>query len=90
MCPGKDNKSVAETRSRMYEKQKQKLSSNLITEQSILHEYLKRAKLQAIIWDQCCEQNIVYSDPIDHGWVKEDVLKPQSFTKYLRLTLVFM
>ena len=49
MYPGKDNISVADTRSWMYEKQKQKLSSNLIQEQSILHEYLKKAKLHTMI-----------------------------------------
>ena len=29
-----------------------------------------------MIWNQCCEQNTVYPDPIDCGWVKEDMLKP--------------
>ena len=28
-----------------------------------------------MIWNQCCQQNIVYPDPNDYGWVKEDVLK---------------
>ena len=70
MYPGKDNESIAETRSRMYEKQKQKSSSNLIPDQSSLYEHLNRAKLQ-MIWNQCCKQNIVYPDPNDFGWVKE-------------------
>ena len=48
MYPGKDNESIAETRSQMYEKQ--------IPNQSSLHEHLKRAKLQTMIWSQCCEQ----------------------------------
>ena len=60
----------------MYEKQKQKSSSNLIPDQSSLHVHLKRAKLQTMIWNHCCEQNVVYSDPIDYGWMKEDVLTP--------------
>ena len=67
MYLGKNDDSSAEERSRMYEKQKQKSSSNLIPEQSILHEHLKRAKLQTMIWNQCCEQNFVYLDPIDYG-----------------------
>lgn len=64
MYPGKDE-SAAETRSRMYEKQKQESSCNLITAQSSLHEHLKRAKIQTKMWNQCCEQIIVYPDPID-------------------------
>ena len=76
MYPGKDNESISETRSQMYEKQKQKSSSNSIPDQSNLHEYLKRAKLQTMIWNQCCEQNILHPDPIKYGWLKEDVLKP--------------
>ena len=89
MNPGKDNESVAETRSRMYEKQKQKSSSNLISEQSILHEYLKRAKPQTMIWNQCCEQNIVYPDPTDYGWVREDVLKPDWFENRDSIASIF-
>ena len=77
--PGKDSKSIAETRSQMYEKQKQKSSSNLIPDQSSLHGHLKRAKLQTMTWNQCCEENILYPDPIDYGWIKEDVLKPSWF-----------
>ena len=76
MYPGKDNESISETRSQMYEKQKQKSSSNSIPDQSSLHEHLKRAKLQTMIWNQCCEQNILHPDPINYGWFKEDVLKP--------------
>ena len=45
MYPGKDE-SAAEIGSRMYEKQKQESSCNLITAQSSLHEHLKRAKIQ--------------------------------------------
>ena len=29
-----------------------------------------------MIWNQFCEQNIVHPDPINYGWLKEDVLKP--------------
>lgn len=36
MYPGKNNESISETRSHMYEKQKQKSSSNLIPDQSSL------------------------------------------------------
>ena len=74
MYPGKDNESIAETRSRMYEKQKQNSSRNLIPDQSSLYEHPKRTKLQTMIWNQCCEQNIVYPDPNNYYWIKEDVL----------------
>ena len=75
MYPGKGNKLIAMTRSRMYEKQKQKSSSNLIPDQSSLYEHLKTAKLQTMIWNQYCEQSIVYPGPTDYGWMKEDVNK---------------
>lgn len=49
MFPVKDNESIVETRSQMYKKQKQKSSSNLIPNQSSIHEHLKRTKPQTII-----------------------------------------
>ena len=74
--PGKDNKSVAETISRMCKKQKQKSCSNLIPDQSSPYKHFKSAKLQIMTWNQCCKENFVYPGPIDYGWMKEDVLKP--------------
>ena len=80
MYPGKENESIIQTRSRMYGKQKQKASSSLIPDPSSLREHLKRAKLLALICNQCGEQDIDYPDPTEYGWLKEDGLKPCWFT----------
>ena len=52
MYPGKETDSVVDTRSKMYEKQKQKASSSLIPDPDSLNQHLKRARLQTMIWTQ--------------------------------------
>ena len=79
MYPGKESENVVETRSRMYEKQKQKASSSLIPDPASLHQHLQRARLQTIIWTQSGEQNIEYPEPTEYGWIEKDGLKPLWF-----------
>ena len=76
MYPGKEAETVVETRSRMYDKQKQKASSSLIPDPASLHQHLQRARLQTIIWTQTGEQNIEYPEPTEYGWIEKDGLKP--------------
>ena len=79
MYPGKETDSVVDTRSKMYEKQKQKASSSLIPDPDSLNQHLKRARLQTMIWTQSGQQNIDYPNPTEYGWVQEDGLKPLWF-----------
>lgn len=79
MYPGKEAETVVETRSRMYDKQKQKASSSLIPDPASLHQHLQRARLQTIIWTQSGEQNIEYPEPTEYGWIEKDGLKPHWF-----------
>lgn len=79
MYPGIETDSVVDTRSKMYEKQKQKASSSLIPDPDSLNQHLKRARLQTMIWTQSGQQNIDYPNPTEYGWVQEDGLKPLWF-----------
>ena len=68
MYPARENETSVQVRMKMYEKQKQKSSSNLIPDSSSLKEHIRRANLQAYIWHQCVNQNIDYPDQTKHGW----------------------
>ena len=65
---GKENETFVTTRKQLYEGQKCKNSSRLISTTDSTDEHPKRADSQTFIWRQCKKNIIEYPDPIDRGW----------------------
>eukprot|EP00794_Sanderia_malayensis_P005787 gene5787-6485_t len=78
---GNSKDSIAETRTKMYQKQKTKSSSSLIPDESSVAEHVKRSDLQTLIWKQCLLQNIVIPTLEKRSWKEEnDEIMPLCFT----------
>ena len=60
--------SITETRVCMYQQQKIKTSSTLISDEDSVVNYLKRSDLQCFIWKQCMKQNMIIPKQEGHGW----------------------
>ena len=58
MYSGKPSETIAETRVRMFQSQKDKSSLNLISGEASIIQHLLHADLQTYIWKQCTLQNI--------------------------------
>ena len=65
---GKENETFVSTRKQLYENQKYKNSSRLISTTDSTDHHLKRADSQTFIWRECMENIIEYLDPIYRGW----------------------
>ena len=60
--------SITETRARMYQQQKIKTSSTLISDVERVVQYLKRSDLKCFIWKQCMKQNMIIPKQEGRGW----------------------
>ena len=65
---GKENETFVSTRKHLYEDQKCKNSSRLISTTDSTDEHPKRVDSQTFIWRQCMKKIIEYPDPTDRGW----------------------
>ena len=69
---GLPGESITETRVRMYQKQKIKTSSTLISDEDSIVQHLKRSDLQCLIWKRCMKLNAIIAKPKRRGCYMKD------------------
>ena len=68
MYSGNKEDSIKLTRSKMYERLKEKSSQSIIADMQSLEQHIKRADLQCYVWKQCYQQIISDVSPVGRGW----------------------
>ena len=69
---GLSGESITETRVRMYQKQKIKTSSTLVSDEESIVKDLMRSDLECFIWNQCLKKNIIIPKLEERGWYMKD------------------
>ena len=69
---GLPGESITETRIRMYQKQKIKTSSTLISDEESIVKNLMRSDLECFVWNQCTKKDIIIPKLEERGWYMKD------------------
>ena len=72
MYSGLPEESIAKTRVCMYQKQRIKASSTLISDEERTAQHLNRSDLQCFIWTKCMRQNMIITKLKIRGWCMKD------------------